>query len=81
MAETVAALSEVGAGKHAGILRACFTNSDGIERVGSLAEYSELARERAFPEDSGYYALKPDVFDILQTYYANELEAWVAVEP
>ncbi|MEM1438278.1 MAG: DUF4375 domain-containing protein [Pseudomonadota bacterium] len=78
--KTISALLEVGAEKHAEILKSCFARSGAVNRVRSLEEYSEMAAERSFTEDSDYYALKPSMFDILQAFYAKDLESWVAVE-
>lgn len=82
VARTIDALHEIGAKERAALLTSCWhqVQKEPVSRVTSLEEYSSLAAERSFKtEDTAYYAVKPDLMDLLEKYYAQLLLDLVAV--
>ncbi|MBI4995889.1 MAG: DUF4375 domain-containing protein [Rhodocyclales bacterium] len=80
--ETLAALRTIGANGHAALLEDSWrkAEADPVFRVSSLAEYSELARDRSFEsEDSAYYKLSQDVLSLLEAYYEPMLHEYISV--
>lgn len=79
--ETIEALKTVGAMKQAEILKQCLAHIPTIPyaNVSSLETYSELAKKHSFELDSAYYAIQPEVIDLLESHYKDETERWVGV--
>jgi hypothetical protein len=70
--ETLDVLRSIGASDHEKLLEACWSKvkEAPVERVSSLQEYSELALEQSFnAEDSAYYKLPQDLFDLLEVHF------------
>ncbi|MAE61695.1 MAG: hypothetical protein CMJ49_10115 [Planctomycetaceae bacterium] len=75
-------LDAMGAREFTSILRRCWEKAkqEPVRRVRSLEEYSELAGEGTFDnEDEAYYALSPELPDLMEEYYASHVADWVGV--
>ena len=80
--QTLEALRTIGANEHAALLEGCWhkVQREPISHVQSLEEYSVLATDRSFiVEDSAYYALRPEILDLLEKHFAQLFVESVAI--
>ncbi len=80
--ETIQALREIGAGEYANILEECYSEviEKDLPEIQSLEQYSELALTESFPQDSKYYSVRPELFELLEQHFADQVDEWVAVD-